>query len=189
MRFRTGERLIFSNPPQLYNELAAIGNTESITGLWTFASSTIPQVSSDTTNAQDGVSAFNLATVGYVNSTTIAGAPNGSLTVKGIYQEATPAQIASGTAIGSTGADLIIPNRNSCITASTTPCSVISSSTIDPSFLLNGNYKLGSTTIATGTFPNQTSSLLITNASGTVGGFRHHHCLQDTHKFQGHIFP
>lgn len=44
----------------------------------------------------------------YADNLAFAGAPNGSTTVKGIYQEATTAQINSGTASGSTGADLTV---------------------------------------------------------------------------------
>jgi hypothetical protein len=44
----------------------------------------------------------------YVDNTAFAGAPNGSTTVKGIYQEATTSQINAGTASGSTGADLTV---------------------------------------------------------------------------------
>lgn len=82
-----------------------------------------------------GSNVNNIPSVAYVNSVASSGAPNASLSAKGILQEATAAQIASGTATGSTGADLIIANRNSCITASTTPCSVIASGTLDKSFV------------------------------------------------------
>ena len=44
-----------------------------------------------------------------IASTSYAGTVNGSTSTKGIFQEATPAQIASGTpASGSTGADLVL---------------------------------------------------------------------------------
>ena len=172
-----GTTLILSNPPQLYNELAALGNTESITGLWTFASSTIPQVSSDTTNAQDGISPFNLATVGYVASTSFAGVANASLIQKGIVQEATQAQMAAASTTGSTGADLVQSNRFSSLTASTSPVSVIASGTLSSTFLLNGNYALGSTTaqslnVASETFSNATSGVLSVNTNGNVSSIQ-----------------
>lgn len=154
-----GATVITSNSGAFYSQFVIAGNTSTITGVMTFASSSLPGVTSDTTNAQVGTSSFNLATVGYVNSTSFSGAPNGSVSVKGIYQEATTAQVASGTNVGSTGADLITPNRYSSLTASTSPVSVIASGTIDPSYLLNGNYNLGSTTVQS-----------ITSASTTLNG-------------------
>lgn len=52
--------------------------------------------------------ANQLATKAYVDAVTVAGAPNGSTTVKGIFQEATQAQVLAKTQAGSTGADLIV---------------------------------------------------------------------------------
>jgi hypothetical protein len=143
-----------------------------LSGVGTFPN--VLQYSNSVTNSAVGSSSSNLASVGYVNSTSFAGAPNGSLTVKGIYQEATQAQMASGTSAGSTGADLVAPNRWNSLTASTSPVNVIASGTIDPSYLLNGNYSLNSVTSAsttlngTTTLPNVTSSLISTNASGSI---------------------
>ena len=119
--------------------------------------------------------ALNIPDVQYVNSVAVAGAPNASLSVKGISQLSTQAQMAAGTALGSTGASLVDQTANDSLVASTSPIDVIASGTLDPSFLLNGNYALGSTTIATATLngvvlPNNTSSLLSTNSSGTLLG-------------------
>jgi len=44
----------------------------------------------------------------YIDSVAIAGAPNASETVKGIVEEATDAEIAAGTATGTTGAKLFV---------------------------------------------------------------------------------
>jgi len=114
-------------------------------------------------------SSFNnsqqIADKGYVDSVAFAGAPNSNTSTKGIVQEATPAQIASSTGVGSTGADLVIANRNTCLTASTTPCSVVASGTIDPSQLLNGNYTINLSSPSS-SFTNATSGLLKTNGTG-----------------------
>lgn len=158
-----GTTLILSNPPQLYNELAAIGNIETITGAWTFSSSSLPRVTRDTTNAQVGASSTNLATVGYVNSTSFAGAPNGSITVKGIYQEATTSTIASGTVAGSTGADLTLTQR----TASTS-CAAYSVVETNASGTLNNCFTNG-TNITPNSITSNSSTLNgTTTASGTI---------------------
>lgn len=49
-----------------------------------------------------------LATKKYVDDTAVAGAPNMSLTVKGIGEEATQAEIDAGTEAGGTGAELVV---------------------------------------------------------------------------------
>lgn len=51
----------------------------------------------------------NLVDVDLLNSITVAGAPNASLIAKGLVQLATGLQAASSTALGSTGASLVIP--------------------------------------------------------------------------------
>lgn len=88
-----GTTAILSNPPQLYNELAALGNTETITGAWTFASSSLPHVSSDTTIAQMALSTSTLASVDYVNHVATSGAPSASNNIPGLVQIATGTQL------------------------------------------------------------------------------------------------
>ncbi len=133
--------------------------------------------SSSFTNAQQ------IINKGYADSLSFFGSPNGSLVVKGIYQEATQAQMAIASNTGSTGADLINPTRYNSLTASTSPVNVIASGTLDPSFLLGGNYNLnnitasgtasivGATTIGGQvTISSVTSSLLQATATGTIKG-------------------
>lgn len=128
-----------------YTSLGALNRI--ISGLDTFPSGTVLQYNPNVTTAQIAAALNNVADTQYVNSVVSSGAANASTIVKGIVQEATTAQVASGTNVGSTGADLVTPNRYSSLTASTSPVSVIASGTIDPSYLLNGNYNLGSTTV------------------------------------------
>lgn len=92
---------IMSDVPQVFEEFSPLENNNTWTGINTFNVSPIvpTPLSSQTTYA---------ASVAYVNSVAFAGAPNGSLTVKGIYQEATTAQINAGTQTGSTSADLVM---------------------------------------------------------------------------------
>lgn len=49
-----GTQVILSDPPQLFNQYAAKENTESITGVWTYASTTVPKLDghATTTNQQ-----------------------------------------------------------------------------------------------------------------------------------------
>lgn len=89
--------LIISDAPQVFEEFSSLGNDQTFIGLVTFTQS--PIVPTPTT-------AFQAATKGYVDSVAIAGAPNASISTKGIVQEATTAQVNSGTATGSTGAIL-----------------------------------------------------------------------------------
>lgn len=158
------------------SDYTPIANQERILqGLDTLPSGTVLQYNPNVTNAEVGAAQNNIASVAYVASTSFAGTTNGSLAQKGIYQEATPAQIASSTGVGSTGADLIVPNRNSCLTSSTTTCSVVASGTLDPSFLAGGNYNLNNVNVsgtltsqATTTLPLLPNTILGTNASGSI---------------------
>lgn len=102
------------------------------------------------------LSGQDLAPVNYVNSIAFTGSPNGSLTVKGIYQEATKAQTASSTASGSTGADLIVPNSyfSASSTATTTIPVTLSNGKLDQGFIdftqpftFSGNTTLSTTTV------------------------------------------
>ena len=117
-----GTAVVFSNPPQLYNQFAGKDNDETITGIWSFPEPT---------------TASSTATKNYADGLAIAGAPNGSLTAKGIYEEATKAQTAAGTATDTTGADLIVPNsyHNASSTATTTVPVTNTSGKLDQGFL------------------------------------------------------
>lgn len=59
-----------------------------------------------------------LCTVAYADALTFSGAPNGSTTQKGIFEEATVAEQGTATATGSTGARLIPANANLVKTSS-----------------------------------------------------------------------
>ncbi len=55
---------------------------------------------------------LNLASVAYVNSVALSGAPNATTTSQGVVQFATPTQLSAGTIQGSTGAFLVPANGN-----------------------------------------------------------------------------
>ena len=116
-----GATVITSNSGAFYSQFNIAANTSTITGNWTFASSSLPSVSSDTPTSS--FTTFNLVDKQYADALSFAGVPNGSVSTKGIYQEATAATIASGTVIGTSGADLTLTQA----TASTTGGSVSSS--------------------------------------------------------------
>ena len=77
-----------------------LSNTNTWTGLNTY--NTLPQSSVAPTTGNQFVNKT------YADNLAISGAPNGSVSQKGIFQEATQAQIVAGTQVGSTGADLVI---------------------------------------------------------------------------------
>lgn len=102
-----GTQVIFSNPPQFYNEYAALANNNTFTGVQVFPSSDPSRAGI----ASDVDTSVNTAfvTFGQLSRQAIAGAANASETVKGIIQLATGVQVASSTSSGSTGARLVIP--------------------------------------------------------------------------------
>jgi len=96
-------QFIISNPPQLYNEYVTLDNAETIVGLKTFTTATRPKLTTDT----DSSTNEDLVSVGQLNRTAFAGAPDATLTVKGIVEIATTAEIDADTATGSTGASIV----------------------------------------------------------------------------------
>lgn len=90
-----GSQVIFSDPPQLFNQYAALGNSQTVTGLWNFT--TTPTVANNAVNPTDVV---NYATL---LATSIAGAGTSTFSAMGISRLATSLQIASGTASSSNG--------------------------------------------------------------------------------------
>lgn len=106
-----GTTVIFSNPPQVYNQFYALGNAATSTNTLVFSSTTPPRY--DGVGAQGSgtyiATTSELASIAYVNAVTTAGAANATAFVKGLVQLATGLQAASSTALGSTGASLVIP--------------------------------------------------------------------------------
>ncbi len=107
-----GATFIVSNSPAFYNNLVSKANSSTITGQFTFASTSLPQVATNTTDAQLVTNGTNtLATLNYVNNVSIAGANNFTESVKGIGEGATALEQASSTILGSTGAGLFSQAR------------------------------------------------------------------------------
>lgn len=103
-----GAQLILSNSAAFYGQqFAFINNPETISGVWTFASTSPPAY--DFNPNFNVLASTTLASIGYVASTSYAGVVNATTAVKGIAQLATSLQAASSTATGSTGAFLDLP--------------------------------------------------------------------------------
>lgn len=107
----------------------------------------------------------------YVDSVAFAGSPNMSSSTKGIAQEATTSTIASGTTVGSTGADLALTQR----TASTTCVAnnVVeagSSSALASNCLTGGNYSPNTITATTTITNSLTSSSSSFSGTSTFTG-------------------
>lgn len=107
--------VVISNSAAFYNELTGKDNDETVTGDWIFngdvtlngavglAATSIPTFASDPTINDDK----QVATKKYVDTSVVSGAPIATTTAKGIVEIATDAELAAGTATGSTGASVV----------------------------------------------------------------------------------
>lgn len=100
-----GTTAVLTNNPQLFAQLAAKDNDETITETWTFTAPNIPRQSDSSAPTDDE----EYANKKYVDDTAIAGAPDATQTVKGIVEIATDTELSTGAAAGSgdTSADLV----------------------------------------------------------------------------------
>lgn len=174
-----GTAVVFSNPPQLYSEFIAKGNSAYITGIQTYASSSLPRAFSTPTYGAGTELYF--ATKAYVDSVATSGAPNASVSQKGIVQIGTATNTISGTGTGSTGALLVPPVAlfNVTSTATTTVPVTSASGTLSTAFInqaANATYSfLGGVTQASSTVTGSlnvtgSSTLAFTTFTGTVSG-------------------
>lgn len=97
-------KLIFSNSPNLYDQAAFKGNDETITGTWLVPAPTVD---------------LQIATKKYADDLAIAGAPDASITAKGIFEVGTQIEMASTTAIG--GGDTTAPLALTTAYSTSTP--------------------------------------------------------------------
>ena len=103
-----GAYIIFSNSAPFYHQFGFLGNAQTWTGVNTYGSTTPPVY--DFNPNFTNLASTTFASIGYVASTSYAGAVNATNVVKGIVQFATGLQAASSTATGSTGALLALGN-------------------------------------------------------------------------------
>lgn len=95
---------IMTNTSAYYAGFLNKNNDETIAGTYTYTSTAIPIYNSNPTFTDDK----HIISKKYADDLAIAGAPDGSTTVKGIFEEATQAEIDAGTATGGTSARLAI---------------------------------------------------------------------------------
>jgi hypothetical protein len=146
--------------PQLLTHAVQIGGNQTIAGVKIFSS--IPGSNGTPVNPTDLVTKF------YADSLVIGLSPQANTTTGGTIMFATAAQTAAGTATGTySGHTFYLAPLNSSfsLTASTSPVGVVASGTIGSTFLLNGNYSLGSTTAQ-----SLTSASTTLNGTTTVNG-------------------
>lgn len=106
----SGSIVVFGNNPQIYGRLAAPENTQTWTATQTFASTTFPGFDIDpgaTYYTNGPVTTF--VDYAQLERTALLGCSNASTSIDGCVQIGTSAQVASSTATGSTGANLVIP--------------------------------------------------------------------------------
>lgn len=100
-----GSKLIISNPPQLYNKMAAKDNDETITGTWTFNElMTLDSYEAPTADAQ-------FAPKAYVDAVATSGAAQAAYDTSGLVELATTSELAAGTATSSATTYLVVPSE------------------------------------------------------------------------------
>ena len=181
-----GTSVVFSNPPQLYNQFAGKDNDESITGLWLFSTTTANAPRYNGGISLSGLNTSTLAHLDYVNSVASSGAADATTGVKGIVELSTKSEFAAGTATGDTTASLSPPNSffNATTSATTTGVVTKTGGKISQGFLdltehfaFSGGVSSTATTSITGLLTTNTttiSGLLTLNGSivtnGLIGG-------------------
>lgn len=135
-----GTQLIFSDPPQLFNEYPAKSNDETITGTWDF-SDNLPTAPTSTPTSVD-----QLVTLFQMNQATSTGGTDATETTKGIGEFATQAEMALGTATGSTGANLFLFSKYASSTGGKATTTIPITNT---SGKLNANFGGSASSIAT----------------------------------------
>ena len=149
---RYGADVKITDFPQLQQQ------TRLLNGVGTFPN--ILQYASSSVSSSSFTQGWQIIDKAYADALAFAGAPNGSTSTKGIYQEANNANIASGTLVGTTGADLALTTR---VVATSSQANSIpatnASGTLDASF-------------ASGTSPsfNNVTANSLTSANTTFTG-------------------
>lgn len=98
---------ILSDAPQVFNEYDAIKNNITLIGKKTFPGGGNANAPVSGTVYAAPTDNLEYASKKYVDDVAIAGAPDATLTIKGIVEIATTAEIDAGTSIGGTGASVV----------------------------------------------------------------------------------
>ena len=120
----------FTNTAAFYDNFANKENDEIIDGTWDF-STYLPTVITTAPTTDDQV-----ASKKYVDDTALSGAPDATLTVKGVSELATQAEMVAGTATGGTSANLVVWNSyvSSTSATGTIPVSSLTNAYLDSSW-------------------------------------------------------
>lgn len=138
----------------------------------------------NTVNITGASATTTIATKAYVDSVSIAGASDANTTTKGIVEIATATETASSTALGGTGATLVIPASNATSTYNSATAGLKAvvtqnNGTIDANFIATSSaytWSGNNTFSGTNTFSNtntftSTTTLATTTRTGlSVGG-------------------
>jgi len=90
-----GSQVIFSDPPQLFEQFAAKDNDQEITGLWVFDRYPVA-----TSTLSTATTTYQFVTKQYADNIANQGAATSTADVAGIVREATKLQVSEGTDLG-----------------------------------------------------------------------------------------
>ena len=155
-----GAKLIISNPPQHYEKYANRERNQTISGVWTFSSSSPPRYDTDSYSFITGLS--YLVNKAYVDNVATSGAADASTNTKGLVEQATLSELMSSASSGDTTAPLFVPNQYFSTSSSATTSVVVTKSNgkinqnfwdLTEDFTWSGEHTFnGTTTLATTTF-------------------------------------
>ncbi len=154
-----GAKLIISNPPQHYEKYANRERNQTISGVWTFSSSSPPRYNTDSYSFITGLS--YLVNKAYVDNVATSGAADASTNTKGLVEQATLSELMSSASSGDTTAPLFVPNQYFSTSSSATTSVVVTKSNgkinqnfwdLTEDFTWSGEHTFnGTTTLATTT--------------------------------------
>lgn len=107
-----GATFILTNTAGFYTQFASLTNTEAITGVWTFASTSAPKYDANYTASGNQFVSFN-----QLNNVVLQGAATSTESALGLVQLSSGANTGLGTASSTSGAPIVIENKF----ATTTP--------------------------------------------------------------------
>jgi len=165
-----GAKLIISNPPQHYEKYANRERNQTISGAWTFSSSSPPRYNTDSYSFITGLS--YLVNKAYVDNVATSGAADASINTKGLVEQATLSELMSSASSGDTTAPLFVPNQYFSTSSSATTSVVVTKSNgkinqnfwdLTEDFTWSGEHSFnGSTTFSATTTLNGATTLATT---------------------------
>lgn len=156
---------ILSDSPSLFAEYAVKQNAETISGVWTFSSTSLPILDQNPNAATwAGLATTTFITLGKLNDTALASAVAANETTQGYVELATATESGAGTSAGGTGARLVLPN--SLATSSPTASCSVFCIPIATAGKLNSLF-IATTSVYTWSAVNTFSGGLLATASST----------------------